>query len=407
MYERTHIVQITDDFPPQIGGMAAHAWEVSKALVQLGHQVTVLTAVEQRMRKSRFIRAHIQVRDGVRIVSLGFPLFMRRYREVYCLYQLKRYIGAYCREGADVVLHVHEHTRPAQIRSVSGKMPLVFTNHSSWFLAEFAVASNRDRLRQMAESCDWITAPSRELCAKTVALGYPEARVTYIPNGVDIDRFRRNGQLKDRVLVLCDKPIRIADHACVILCARRFVHKNGLHIYLNALEAISPMVLSKCVCVFAGNKPGQDGEYGQAITRRIAALASKTECHLLGPIPNDAMARVYHIADIAVLPSLKEATSITGLESMASGVPIVGTNVGGIPEIVEHGVNGLLSPPDDAGALTKHLARLIPDANLRSTMGSMGRRIVEDRFSWQKIAERFVQVYRSALNQRKSAVPRK
>ncbi|HSW64472.1 MAG TPA: glycosyltransferase family 4 protein [Dissulfurispiraceae bacterium] len=384
--------------------MAAHAWELSKALVQLGHEVTVLTAVEQRVHQSRFMYERIEIRDGVRIVHLGFPCFLRRYRNAYCLLMVKRHIRAYCRNRADAVLHIHEHTRPTEIRSVSGKTPLVFTNHSSMFLAEFENTSNRDRLRRMAESCDWITAPSQELCAKTVALGYPEGRVTYIPNGVDTQRFKPDGHVKDRVLVLGNTAVRIADGACVILCARRFAHKNGLHIYLNALERMRPEVLSLCVLIFAGNKPDHDGDYGQEISQRIQALSRRVTCHLLGPVPNDSMSRVYQVADIAVLPSLKEATSITGLESLASGVPLVGTNVGGIPELVEHDINGLLSPPNDVAALADNLTKLIADVTLRSAMGAMGRRIAQDRFSWKQIAERFVRVYRSALNQRESAL---
>jgi len=401
-----NILQITDDFPPQIGGMAAHAWELSKALVRLGHRVTVLTAVRQHIRNSRFVLEERRTHNGVQVVNLGFPLFLRRYRKWYLNRRLRRHIGAFCQQYTDVVLHVHERTRPSGLRTIAGGAPLVFTNHSSMFLADFEDVRNWARLRLMAESCDWITAPSRELCVKTAALGYPEKRLTYIPNGVDTGRFRRNSQSKDRVLVLDDNVIRVARGACVILCARRFGYKNGLHVYLDALEAMPPDVRSGCVLVFAGNRPGQDGEYGQEISRRIEALSCKVECHLLGPVRNEAMPRVYQIADISVLPSLKEATSITGLESLASGVPIVGTNVGGIPEIVEHGVNGLLSPPEDSAALVQNLTRLITDKELRRAMGSEGRRIVEERFSWQQIAERFVEVYRNALRQQTTTISR-
>ncbi len=396
------IVQITDDFPPFIGGMAAHAWELSKALVQLGHEVTVLTAAKVRHAHSRFTLPQRKTVDGVHVVNFGYPLFLRRYYDTYFNQKsIARFLASRRSVLGPVVLHLHELYRPSLIRGVSN-LPLVWTNHSSMFLADFEDTAKRNELARMVRSCDWITAPSQELCAKTVAVDYPKERVTYIPNGVDTARFTANGELKDRTLFIDGRTIRFARDACVLLCARRFVHKNGLHLYLDALEAVPPKVLSKCALVFAGNMPGQDGKYAREILKRIEALSHTTHSHLLGPVPNDSMSRVYQVADISILPSLKEATSITGLESMASGLPIVGTKVGGIPEIVEHGISGLLSPPDDAGTLAENLARLAADRNLRLAMGSEARRIAETRFSWQQIAGRFVEVYHSVMDRRRS-----
>ena len=238
--------------------------------------------------------------------------------------------------------------------------------------------------------CDWITAPSRELLNKTIEIGYPANRTTYIPNGVDINRFKGKIDEGYRSLSLNGKSINFPRDACVVLCARRFVYKNGIHIYLDALESITPDVLSQCVFIFAGNKFVPEDDYECEISKRIDVLSRKAGFHMLGPVTNELMPEVYKVADISVLPSLIEATSITGLESMATGLPIVGTNAGGIPEIVEDGYNGLIGPAGDFSALAANLVRLIEDSKLRREMGAAGRQCAEKAF--------FVATYRRSIS---------
>ena len=390
------IVQITDDFPPFIGGMAAHAWELSKALVRCGHSVSVLTGAKVRHAEARFALPKRELLDGVEVTNLGFSLFMRRYHKYSFNRAIKKILSQNGSESNDVVLHIHEHMRQRKIRELAD-LPLVWTNHSSMFLDDFEDDAMKPVLARNVQACDWITAPSHELCEKTISLGYPDERLTYIPNGVDTLRFTTDRKPADRVLNVVGKTLHLRKDLCVILCSRRFVYKNGLHIYLDALESMPQKLLSKCAFLFAGNNPGRDGEYGQEIFERIKALRRKTVVHVLGPVPNDSMPNVYRAADIAVLPSLKEATSISGLEAMATGLPIVGTNVGGIPEIVENGINGLLYPADDRAALAKAITILVNDEKLRLRMGLKGRWFAEKRFSWDRIAEKFIKVYQRVL----------
>lgn len=395
-----HIVQITDDFPPRIGGIAAHALELSKALVKLGHQVTVLTAVELKMQGRRFMLEKEEEREGVRIVNLGFKFFLRRYYSYHLKRRIRKHLNRIASGTERVVLHIHEFT-PPRIRMISD-LPIVWTNHSSIFLRDFDDTSRREKLEKIVNSCDWITAPSHELCEKTIKLGYPANRVTYIPNGVDVDRFDSNHNQDTRCLRLGGVSIRFPEDRCVVICARRFVNKNGLHVYLNALESMTNDTLSKCVLLFAGNQSNGKSSYEREIKERIIKLSQRTDCQILGPVPNDNMPDLYRIADISVLPSLVEATSITGLESMASGIPIVGTNVGGIPEIVEDEVTGLLCKPNDANKLAKNLETLIHHPSMRQRLGTSARKVAESKFAWPIIAAQFLKVYESAITSRKA-----
>jgi starch synthase len=85
---------------------------------------------------------------------------------------------------------------------------------------------------------------------------------------------------------------------------------------------------------------------------------------------------------------------------MACGLPLVGTNVGGIPAIVADGVSGLLTPPADPKALAAALGRMIDDAGLRRAMGKAGRRSAQDNFSWPIVARRTAAAYDACLSRR-------
>jgi glycosyltransferase involved in cell wall biosynthesis len=106
------------------------------------------------------------------------------------------------------------------------------------------------------------------------------------------------------------------------------------------------------------------------------------------------MPEVYRACDISVLPSWREATSITGLESMASGLPLVATRVGGIPELVEEGETGLLVAPRDPGALGAAIASLVEAPERRREMGRRARARAVSRFAWSAIAADTAALYR-------------
>ncbi len=114
------------------------------------------------------------------------------------------------------------------------------------------------------------------------------------------------------------------------------------------------------------------------------------------------MPKFYALSTVAALPSLMEATSISGLEAMASGLPLVGTKVGGIPEIIEDGESGMLVDARSPEQLAAAFLRLLGDADLRKHLGSGARGRVEEVFAWPEISRRTVSVYDSAITHWKS-----
>jgi glycosyltransferase involved in cell wall biosynthesis len=109
--------------------------------------------------------------------------------------------------------------------------------------------------------------------------------------------------------------------------------------------------------------------------------------------PRDDIDQLLRVADVVVQPSRIEAAGIVPLEAMACGKPVVGTNIGGIPEEIEHGTTGILVPPNDPAALAEAIIHLLRDENLRKRMGTAGRRRVEQFFTVQEQSKAMASIY--------------
>jgi glycosyltransferase involved in cell wall biosynthesis len=108
--------------------------------------------------------------------------------------------------------------------------------------------------------------------------------------------------------------------------------------------------------------------------------------------------RLYPIMDVSVLTSLSEGLSITILESMSFGIPVVATAVGGNPELVRHGESGFLVPPKDLVSFVDAVVRVLGDPQLARRLGQEGRKIVERDFALETVAGRYAELYRDVLN---------
>jgi len=368
------IAMVTADFPPNVGGVATHVAELGAALAAGGHDVRVYTSVPGDGRRRSRGR-------GVRIERLALPgtraLFSRA---------LARALTRALRAEPVEVLHVHGlRSLPAtrRLRDLGMARRVLFTNHTSGFLQRIARgAPSARRVGRRLTHLDGVLAPSEELVEATRAAGYP-GPVRYIPNGVDTDRFHP-GSPADRLAAR--DTLGLPADACVVLLARRLVPKNGPRLFA---ESAAFLVRPDVWLLVAG-----DGSERGAVETILASHGMRERTRFLGSVDNDRMPEIYRAADISVLPSLEEATSIAGLESMASGLPLVGTEVGGIPHLVRHRETGLLVPPADPRALGRALAELVAAPEKRQVLGAAARRRAVEAFSWARIARETLEAYR-------------
>jgi glycosyltransferase involved in cell wall biosynthesis len=365
------VLLVTSEFPPDIGGIGSHVAELARGLSNVIDRVSV-----------------VYPRDLLKPATIwpveGFRGAVERPRVIkgepfYQLMLHRRLVRAVSDEAFNLV-HVHGMRPLGATRGLP--VPTVFTNHSSGFLARLNASPRRkERTSQELQHVAQLIAPSDELVEAARALGYA-GPATMIPNGVDPERFKPDGPSRRASL-------GIRDDEVVILLARRLVEKNGVVWFARAVDRLRGSPVRIVVAGDGGERP--------AMEKILSENGMLDRTIFLGSVSNADMPALFRAADISVLPSLAEATSIAGLEAMASGVALVGTSVGGIPAIIEDNATGLLIPPRDPEAMGAALARLVVDQALRRQMGAAARAKVEREFTWTQVVRRTIDVYRASL----------
>jgi len=183
----------------------------------------------------------------------------------------------------------------------------------------------------------------------------PAARAHVIRNGIDMTRFAPSPARDGAVT-----------RGPIIGTLARLIPSKGIRILLDAIPHLLQKYPEALLLVGGG------GEEQEALERQARALGIADRVVFVGPVqdPRD----FYRRLDVFVLPSLDEAFGLVVLEAMAMGLPVIGTRVGGVPEVLTHGVNGWLVEPGDSAVLAAGLRTLWADPILRRRVAEEGRR---------------------------------
>jgi len=382
-----NILFLTSDFIPNVGGMATHAHELAKAHVRNEHCVHLVHPVycDGKNRIEDF--------DGITIHKLFIPNQTPKIKHLVYIREVKRYVVALLKEEKIDVVHWHDLTPNCWSTYTFRKsIPLVWTNHTSNYLEYFESSIGRLKIKLFLHHADAIISPSKELHEKSAATGLGEAWRFYIPNGVDAEKFKPGNSIG-----VVDKDYGIDLTKPVILCPRRLEPKNGVEYLIRAIAPVRKSFPETQFLIVGGGFPEEKARFEALLIEQ----RQRGGVFFTGNVPNTVMPKFYALSTIAALPSLMEATSISGLEAMASGLPLVGTNVGGIPEIIENGVSGILVEPRNPQVLADAFVRLLGDEALRRTLGQGARKRVEKEFAWPEISRKTVSVYERAITKRK------
>lgn len=176
-----------------------------------------------------------------------------------------------------------------------------------------------------------------------------------------------------------------------LLTVARLDHHKGIDTVIRALPAVRSSVPRARYAV-AGV-----GDRKEALERLVAELRLGDAVRLLGFVPDDDLPALYAAADVFVLASrrydlLVEGFGIAVVEASASGLPVIGSRSGGIPEAVREGVTGVIVEPDDPASLAAAAIRLLEDEALRRRMGHAGRVAVEEYFNWDRVAADLIRI---------------
>ncbi len=206
------------------------------------------------------------------------------------------------------------------------------------------------------------------------------SRVVVVNNGIEI----HDGAAGNREITRGKLGFG-ADHLVIGMVANYNRPIKGVG---NFLDAIPPIVEAMPSARFLFVGGGEEGN-----TLRDKARSLGIEPYVVFAGFQKEIRSYYEIMDLSVLTSFSEGLSMTLLESMAHGIPIVATRVGGNPELVQDGVNGYLVPVRDNRALVDRIVELLGDRELRERMGREGRSIAEGRFRVSAAARRYLDIY--------------
>lgn len=193
-------------------------------------------------------------------------------------------------------------------------------------------------------------------------------------------------------------PARAArrDGAFRILFVGRLVERKGIADLVEAVRRLPAGLGARLEIV-------GEGPERTRLEALIHEIALEDRVVLRGRVSAGELREAYTSADVLVLPSIldsrrdTEGLGVVLLEAMSYGVPVIGSRVGGIPDIIVDGETGLLVPPGDSAALTQALRRVAEDAALASRLGSAGQRHVRERFSWESVVARWQECYAAVL----------
>jgi len=217
-----------------------------------------------------------------------------------------------------------------------------------------------------------ITERMRKLVIKNIAVNPEKVETLYY--GIDTKEIRSHAEPKEAIRERWHIP---AD-AFVVGIVGRLEKQKGQELLLQACAKLKDKIPALSVMIVGDETVGQSGELQRLKTLADDLLLADQVVFSGYQNPPGVIVPAF---DVSVLATRKETFGLVILEAMALGIPVIATDAGGVPEIIEDGVNGLLIPPDDSGALVAALMRLYSEGDLHKKFSINGKQTVETRFS--------------------------
>jgi glycosyltransferase involved in cell wall biosynthesis len=384
---------------------ATYVHDINRHLVRRGHQVTVVTPGNPAVAASdRF--------DGVEVVRFPMELpvdltygrvaqsrvnFWGKFARVavmahYLEAQYRATLAAVRERGADVV-HAHWAipTGPAAVHAARRLgLPSIITMHGGdvyvnpeqgydfptrWYV--------RPALRWTLRHAAALTAITEDCRQHALRAGAPDRAVHLVFNGTDLRRFSPSPNGNGAV------DPRYGPH--MIFACRQLFPRKGIRFLVEAAAVLKPR-FPDLKLVVAG-----DGFERPDLIALAESLGIAGDVTFLGWVPNSELPPYYRAAAVSVIPSLEEGFGIPAAEAMGCQTPVVASDAGGLPEVVEDGVTGLVVPRGDSAALANAIGTLLADPARRVQMGLAGRERALRLFDWDRTAEQLERIYAEVL----------
>jgi glycosyltransferase involved in cell wall biosynthesis len=368
------ILILNHEFPPIGGGGGVAASNIARQLVDLGHEVVVVTTGWGE-------RVPEQMIDGVRVYRI--PGARRSQLDSKVMATMFRYCTIGYWRASEVIRKWHPDILHAFFTVPAGwvavrlgkkfRIPTVISLRGSDVPGhnpdEFSLQMNllKPFIGRLWRKADSVVAVSKSLRDRAYQ-NMPDGFIDVVYNGVNLERFFPPHIPRNHV-----GPLRI-------LTVSRLVKLKGIQFLIQALSRIGSAMKIDFMWRVVG-----DGNYRSQLESQAKTLGIENSS-FLGGCPQESLLLHYNWAELFVLPSLAESFGIAFAEAMACGLPVIGTRVGGIPEFVRHGIDGLLVRPANTNAIFDALNTLVRKREEFEAIGKKARHHIEKNFNWRNAA---------------------
>lgn len=387
------ILFISKDYPPNlIGGVGVYTLEMSRLFAKMGHEVYVISkAVEY---PCKYIDRGVIV-FRVKPCSLKFFNFLRQkfpgtierleYAWVVCK-KIKEIVQKY---NIDIIESSEARFEGFWYYLFNKKPKLVIKLHTPESVAlkldnvypgfDYKVSSILEEWWiARADKVISLTQAVKELTSSHFNIKLSDSPI--VSNPIDINFFKPKASDAN------------SNNDFIVLYAGRLEFRKGVHVLMRAI----PIVLSK----FRETKfifIGKDSGMNSYLLRKIKQLGCSDNVSMIEGVSRNRLREFYQNSSICVLPSLWENHPYVCLEAMACGKPVIATNIGGFPEIIQNGFNGILIDPGSPNGLGQAITELIMDNSLCDKLGKNARTTIEERYSPKEVATKTLSIYKQLL----------
>ncbi len=365
---------------PTVGGSGVVATELGKMLAEKGHEIHFITSS-----------------TPFRLNRLYANIFSHQVDvNSYSVFQYAPYDIALATKIAEVIkneeldlLHVH-YAIPHAVCAILGRdmagsdIGIVTTLHGTDITVLGTDSSLKDAIRYGIEKSDIVTAVSDSLKQQTYDMIAPDKEIETVHNFVDEREYHQHDSAKLK------EELGIEAHEKVLIHVSNFRKVKRVEDVVATFAKVQKNIGAKLLLV-------GDGPEMSRIHQQVKDLHIEQEVLFLGK--RDNLSELYSMSDVKLLMSKKEAFGLVLLEAMACGVPAIGTQIGGIPEIIEPGENGFLVELGDIDAAANAAIRILTDDMLHEKMSGAALETVNKRFSSEKILAEYETLYARLLKQ--------
>jgi L-malate glycosyltransferase len=379
------ILTIQAAYFPMIGGAEIFHQKTAEFMASKNHQVDILTCIwdkadvvwdNWKKEKEELSKTTIY-----RVKPFSYIQYLKSIGAIIPLY--KKALQLIKKNNYDLI---HAHIYPASIVGAmlkkKTKLPLIITVQGG-DLADYSETGGiaslflEPMIGKALQKANLVHVVSKYLEKEIKEMGVNN--IVIIPNGVDTNIFKPSQKTKTR------KKLNISKSEFLIVSHSRLTPKNGIDLLIRSIKPIASKYELKLLLVGGGE---QEVELKQLVKQEKL----NNDVKFLGYLPSKKTAEILSSGDLFVRASRNEGFGISFIEAMACEIPVIGTKVGGIPNVVSHNIDGILIKPESVENLTQNIELLINDKKLYEKLRTNGLKKAR-KYDWRLISKQFEKLY--------------